>query len=308
MGTIQADIGNTLSIAIGGSAAFFNVGTLAADGGTVIVTASPSALAGGFMPVRGFYEIEGGGTLVTQDYFPASNGLNGTHEEYEFADSTAGNTLKIENAESFGGAILNFAAGDTIDLGTLQAVGTIAYSTATNLLSLEAANGTTLATLLLGNAGTGIAGGTFAVTGGSADGISVDVVADGDTELTTSNSLLEASGISGTWQSSTSWTGGIMPGTAAAPVIGLGALAPFTLTTGGVPVSVGGFGVDSPSATVLIDSNTTLTSGQISDYAGTVDIATGTTLTGGAIQLYTAQRLVHARRWRYGRPGRASQL
>ena len=101
------------------------------------------------MPVRGFYEIEGGGTLVTQDYFPASNGLNGTHEEYELPISTAGNTLKIENAESFGGAILNFAAGDTIDLGTLQAVGTIAYSTATNLLSLEAANGTTLATLFL---------------------------------------------------------------------------------------------------------------------------------------------------------------
>jgi fibronectin-binding autotransporter adhesin len=287
-GTILVDIGNTLTINVGADSEMLNTGYIVADGGTVKITASPSAFVGGDGPVRGFEVIEGDGTLETAAAYPASNGDNGTHSEYEFGDTTPGNTLKIDNIGSFGGAIIQFGAGDTIDLGTLLTVGTLAYSTATSLLSLEAANGTTLATLELVNFGTGLATGSFPVTDGSADGITIGVGTDGDTVLTTSTTLLETSNTSGAWQSGGSWRGGVVPGTTAAPVIGLGASAPFTLTTGGAAVSVGGFAISSPLATVQITSDTTLTTGSVSDYAGTLDITTGNTLSAGALQLYTS--------------------
>ena len=288
---IQADAGNTLTIAIGTTSELFNTGSIVADGGTVKITVNPSAIAGGDGPVRGFEDIEGGGTLETAAYYPASDGNNGTHSEIDFVDSAAGNTLKIDNVGSFGGVILGFAAGDTIDLGTLLAVGTVTYDLATGFLGLEAANGTTLATLLLSSTGTGFATGTFAVANGSADGLSFGVGADGDTVLTTSLTQLNTSNTSGAWQSPTSWAGGVIPGTnAASASIGVGATAPFTLTTGGAAVSVGGFGIDSPLATLQITSDTTLTNasntGSASDYFGALDIATGATLTAGAIQLY----------------------
>jgi len=288
-GTIEAGAGNTLIINVGSASELLNSGEIIADGGTVQITAATSAIAGGDAPLRGFEVIEGGGMLETAASVPAADGNNGTHTEYEFADSTPGNTLKIDNVGSFGGAILHFAAGDTIDLGTLLAVGTLVYTTTTNLLSLESAGGTTLATLLLGNVGTGFATGTSPVIGGSADGINIGVGADGDTVLTTNMTLLEASGSSGTWQSAGSWVGGVVPSATDNPDIGLGASAPFTLTTAGAPVAVGGFGIDSPLATVQIASDTTLTSaantGQLSDFAGTLDITAVNTLVAGAIQL-----------------------
>jgi T5SS/PEP-CTERM-associated repeat protein len=285
-GTIIADAGNTLIINIGASSELFNTGVIIANGGTVKLTAAPGAISGGDAPVRGFNLIEGGGTLETQASYPASDGNNGTHAEYEFADSSSGNTLKIDNVGSFGGTVIGFGAGDTVDLGTLLAVGTLAYSATTNLLSLEAANGTTLASLVLGNFGTGLATGSFALTNGTADGLIIGVGTDGDTVLTTAGTLVESSGISGTWQAAASWHGGIVPGATASASIGFGAAAAFTLTTGNAPVSVGGFAIDSPLATVRITSDTTLTTGQVSDYYGTLDIATGSTLTGSTIQLY----------------------
>ena len=239
-GTIEAAAGNTLVLNVGSESELLNTGSIVADGGTVVVNVALGAIAGGDGPVRGFEVIEGGGTLITAASYPASDGNNGTHGEYEFGDSTPGNTLKIENIGSFGGVIIGFGAGDTIDLGTSLTVGTLAYSATTSLLSLEAANGTTLASLELGNFGTGLATGSFPVISGTADGINIGVGADGDTVLTTSGTVLETSGISGIWQAGTSWLGDVVPGTAASASIGLGASAPFTLTTGSTPVSVGG--------------------------------------------------------------------
>ena len=286
-GVIEANAGNTLVISIGSSSAFFNAGSIIADGGTVVIEAASSALAGGFIGARGFYQIADGGTIVTGEFDPASDGNNTTHEEYEFADSTAGNTLKILDVANFGGAIVHFTAGDTIDLGRLLTVGTVVYSTSTGLLSLEAANGATLASLLVGNSGSGFANGTFAVTGGAADGFDFSVAADGDTDITTSNAVIEASGTSGSWQSPASWAGNVMPDSTASPDIGLGASAPFTLTTGDTAVTAAGLGVTGPFATVRVTSDLTLGDGQLSDFGGTVDIAAGNTLTAGALQLYT---------------------
>jgi T5SS/PEP-CTERM-associated repeat protein len=284
-GTIQADAGNTLIIDVGSESELFNPGLIVADGGTVKVTYSSSAIAGGDAAMRGFYLIEGDGTLETAASYPVSDGNNGTHAYYEFADSTPGDTLKIDNVGSFGGVIAGFGPGDTVDLGTLLAVGTVAYTTATNLLSLEAANGATLATLLLGNSGTGWATGSFQMVGSVANGITIGVGADGDTILTTSNAPFATSNISGAWQAGTSWAGGVVPGTTDSLSIGLGATAPFTLTTGSAAVSMAGFAIDSAFATVQVTSNATLTTNQGSDYYGTLDITTGNTLTAEAIQM-----------------------
>jgi hypothetical protein len=154
------------------------------------------------------------------------------------------------------------------------------------LLVLEAVNGAPLASLLLGNFGTGLATGSFAVSNGTADGINIGVGADGDTVLTTSMTLSESSGASGTWQSGTSWLGGVVPGATAQASIGYGVSGPLILTTGGTAVTVGGFGIYGPQTTVQISSNTTLTNGSASDFFGTLDVTSGNTLSGGALQLY----------------------
>ena len=99
-------------------------------------------------------------------------------------------------------------------------------------MSLEAANGGTLATLLIGNGGSGFANGTFAVTGGSADGFNIGVGADGDTVLTTSQTPIWGSNTSGIWQPPTSWVGGVVPAATAFIGIGQSATTAFTLTTG----------------------------------------------------------------------------
>ena len=105
-GPIIADAGNTLTIAAGPYSELFNAGLIVADGGTVIITARASAVAGGLAPARGYAIIEGGGTLETASAYAAT--VSGTSPVYLFADATAGNTLKIDNILSFGGRISGF--------------------------------------------------------------------------------------------------------------------------------------------------------------------------------------------------------
>ena len=93
-GLIQADAGNTLTINIGTSSELLDTGLIVADGGTVQIFASASAIAGGYAPVRGLVVIEGGGTVETNVAYASS--ISGTLPWYEFADSTPGNTLKID--------------------------------------------------------------------------------------------------------------------------------------------------------------------------------------------------------------------
>jgi len=281
-GVLQSDAGNTLTIAIGASSELFNTGSIIADGGTVKITVSPSAIAGGIAPARGLVEIEGGGTLETAAAY--SSGVTGTTQVFDFVDSTAGNTLKIDNIGSFSGRISGFSTNDTIDLGTSLAVGKVVYSSATDVLNLENNGGTILASLLIASGA--FASGTFALNAGTADGFTIgSIVANGttDTALTTTLMTPTASGTSGTWQATGSWLNGLVPGTVDTPQIGLGTSTNFTLTTGGSPVSVTGFDILGAQASVRITSNVTAIPNGVADRLGSLEVTAGNTLTSASL-------------------------
>ena len=287
-GTMIADAGNTLIVNVGSASVLFNTGSIVADGGTVEIAGSPSAITGGYGPVRGFGVIESGGTLEIN----AATALitdGGTGPYFDFADSTPGNSLIIGNIGSFDGRIAGFAAGDTIDLGSSLAVGTLVYQANDSFLYLENNAGHVLASLIMSGP---FASGTFALSGGAADGFVIGTGADGNTILTSTVTNTVASGISGSWQSSSSWANGTVPSAASDPLIGQGATADFTLNTGGSSVSVGGLILTSPQATLEITSNTTATSQTINDFAGTLDVTAGNTLTGSALQTFSGSSAV----------------
>ena len=177
---IEATQGNTLTIQIGANAELFNGGEILSDGGDVIIAASTSAIAGGMAPERGIVGIAGGGTVEVNVTYAST--LGGTTQIYEFEDHTANNTLKIDNVASFSGRIIEFGAGDTIDLGTIGPVASLSYSNTTNILDLENSGGTVVASLLIGsgaftNTGTAVQ----ALSGGAADGFNlmIDVLPSG---------------------------------------------------------------------------------------------------------------------------------
>jgi T5SS/PEP-CTERM-associated repeat protein len=287
-GTLQADAGNTLIIDIAGTAALFNPGTIVADGGSVIIDAAPNAIAGGYMPVRGLAVIEADGTLETNAASASGTTDNGNGGVYYFGDQTPGNTLKIDNIGSFAGRIGDFSAGDTIDLGTSLAIGTLVDSSQTDFLYLESNGGTILASLDIATGAFG--SGTYAVSNGTVDGFTIgSIVANGttDTVLTTTLTTPASSNASGTWQAGGSWRNGAIPGAADTPQIGWGATANFILTTGAAPVSTGAVTIASPFATVEVTSDTSAGAANISNLAGTLIVTAGNTLTAG--QLLTTE-------------------
>ena len=153
------------------------------------------------------------------------------------------------------------------------------------MLELENATGTILDSLFLSANGMTTSG-TFAVTGGTADGIIVETGADGDTLLTTNRTYPEASGASGTWQSTASWNGGIIAGVTDTALIGLGDSANFTLTTGTTAVSVNSISIFDPQASVRITSDTTVLPGIASVYTGTLEVTGGNTLTTSTLRTF----------------------
>jgi T5SS/PEP-CTERM-associated repeat protein len=286
-GLIEADAGNTLTINVGASSEVFNASSIIANGGDVLITADPSAIAGGIAAVAGFYVVEAGGTLETEASYPLINGNlpGGSTPRYEFGDNTPGNTLKIDNLGSFGGAVVAFQAGDTVDLGTTLAVGSLVYGANTGLLELVNASGTILDSLFLSANGM-VTSGTFAVNSGTADGIIIGTGADGDTVLTTDRTFPEASGISGTWQDTASWNNGTVPGATDTAAIGLNEATKFTLTTGSAPVSVAGISIFDPQASVEITSDTTALPGIANVYTGTLEVTGGNTLTSSSLRTF----------------------
>ena len=265
---IEVDAGNSMTIAVGASSEFFNAGEIEVNGGSLFIDGT-SGIAGGYAPIGGAVVIDGGGTVETTAAY-ASN-VSGAAPYYAFADSTAGNTLKIDNYHSFGGNIVGFGAGDTIDLGTLIAgASQTVFNSSSGILNVENAGGTILASLLLG-------GGNFS------GNVSVGTGADGDTVLTSTVQNHVYNNAGGTWQDSGVWSNGT-PGALDTAFIGLNAASPFTLTTGSTPVQVGALNLVENDALLQITSNTTTGPSSSNIFGGTLEVTGGNTLTATALR------------------------
>ncbi len=290
-GDIEADAGNSVTIAVNGTSELFNAGLVYADGGTVVVDGG-AGIAGGYAPMMGGIALVGdGGTLDYNAGFPS--GTKGSNPVFAFYDGHSGDTLKLDHLGQFGGRILGFEHGDTIDLGSALSIGTIAV-TGDGQVLLESNTGSVIATLVLssGNytpgsyavttvaAGTLVAGGFTLTTGG-----------DGNTLLTTDvvDSVWNV-GSSGTWQQAANWSSGVVPGANDTAVIGVdsttgasGTISPFVLTTGSVAVDVGALVEAGNRTTLQVTSDTTVGLGSIAygiqQVAGKIEITGGNTLT-----------------------------
>lgn len=141
-GTIAVNSGNTLTISIGPNAEFFNVGSVVDNGGSLFITAAPSAIAGGAAPVVGPIILENGGTVEDNTAFPA--GVSGNFRSYVFNDGS-NDLLKIDQIGSFSARIYGFEAGDTIDIGSVPFTSD-SFDPTTNILSIINA-GSTVASL-----------------------------------------------------------------------------------------------------------------------------------------------------------------
>ena len=283
-GTIEAGPGNAMTLAVGATSELFNAGFLVADGGSLLVDGSPNAVVGGYGPVMGYAVIEAGGTIETNGAYPASINTTGgsASEMYLFADQTGGNTLKIDNLRQFSGIIQGFQAGDTIDLSTSLAIGTVVFD-GINLiaLELESSAGSILGTVRIADAG--FTSGTFAATTLSpgtavAGGFTITTGANGDSLLTTNAQTPTWNGGSGTWGTAAGWSGATVPSASTAAEIGVGSTASFTLDTGSAPVSTYGLVQADPNALLRITSDVTAAPATITEIAGTIEVTGGNTL------------------------------
>ncbi|HET6306907.1 MAG TPA: Hint domain-containing protein [Rhodopila sp.] len=279
-GEIEVAPGNTLDIAIGATSDLLNAGVIDVDGGYLDIDVAANAANAGYAGVADVAMVSDGGTLETNAFYLYDASASATAPFYVFADSTQGNTIKIDNLGSFGGRFLDFGVNDTIDLGTSLTVTSLVYSASTGLLYLED-NGTILDTLLFvsGNYNGGTLSGTIGYgTTATAGTFGLTLGADGDTELVTSAQNDVYDNTSGTWQTGASWSTGT-PGTLDTTVIGLGSQAAFTLATGDTPVSTGAVTLADPNASLQITSPTTINDYGIQTFGGTLDITAGNTLT-----------------------------
>jgi T5SS/PEP-CTERM-associated repeat protein len=283
---IEVDAGNAMTIAIGANSELFNVGAIFVNGGSLFVNAATNAIAGGYGPAVGAAVLSGGGTIETNVGYASA--IGGQTPIYAFADSTSGNTLKIDNVGSFGGLILAFGAGDTIDVGTSLAVGKLVYSSSSGVLNLENSGGTILASLALSSGA--FQSGTFTVDAATGvagtSGFTVGTGSDGDTILTTSVVNDVYNSTSGTWQTAANWSNGV-PGPTDTAFVGLSSKNPFILTTGSTAVSVGQLVIASQhhDTTVQITSDTTVGPYTLTLFDGLLDVTPGQTLTASAVRM-----------------------
>ena len=275
-GELEATSGNTLTLAVGPDSELFNPGLIVADGGSVLITGTAGAIVGGFAPVFGVALIEGGGTIEDATGFPTTTA--GGPPFYVFADTTAGNTLKIDQPGSFAGRIVNFQAGDTIDLGSPTVISKVVPESDGRVL-LENSGGTIIDTL------------AFSTGSYAASNLLVSTGTDGDTILTTTLVDPNWAGGSGFWQTATGWSTDQPPGATDAAFIGLGATAPFVLTTGSLPVVISALTEASGDATLEITSNVTVGASSphagVIQFAGTLEITAGNTLTTPSVRQLT---------------------
>ena len=109
-GEIDVAAGDTLVIAIGATSELLNASLISVDGGYLDIQASGNSTAGGYAPVDGVIVVAGDGTVETNAIYGTN--VAGVIPYYDFRDSTAGNTVKIDTLASFSGRFLAFGAND----------------------------------------------------------------------------------------------------------------------------------------------------------------------------------------------------
>ena len=273
-GEVIADKGNKMTINVGGTSALLNVGLLEANGGKLVISGDPTGIAHGYAPVVGIAEIKNSGIIEANYAYPAD--VSGAVPTFFFADGVAGDILQIDKVRQFSGRITGFEAGDTIDLGVIPSVGSIAYDGTTGVLELESNTGSIIASLVLTTGS--YAPGTFPVTGTIADGFTL-TTAGGHTLLTTSVQNITSTNSAGTWQAAATWNGGVAPGIQDTPVIGQGATSAFIITTGTTAVTTNSLTEVSKFAALQITSSTTVGPAGVQQIDGTIEVTGGNTLT-----------------------------
>ena len=281
-GTMNVSAGDTMVIAVGSNAAFYNASNINVQGGSLLLTTlSAGAIDGGFAPIDGVVVMSG--TATVEDNIAYGTNVSGPPPVFAFADST--DTLKLDQQAQFGGVILNFTAGDTIDLGP-NLTGSISnYNTATGVLTLSD-NGSIVSSLIMD--GGAYSSGSFQTT----------IAANGDLLLTTTGT--DVSWITnggGNFGTGSNWSGGVAPGPTSAVVIGL----PNNQLTGVITTS----GAQSVKSLLMVGNSDTLAvggslgSGALVQGGGTIEVTAGATLGavflqqigGGALQLDSGSQL-----------------
>ncbi len=267
-GQVVINAGNTMTIAVAGTASFANSGRILANGGSLLIAA---AAPGGLAPVTGLIAVAGGGTVEIAAAVPQGTGE--ASPVFAFLDASH-DELTLDQPSAFDARIAGFAAGDTIDIGA-HPVGTLTVAS-NGQVTLQNA-GSVVATLQLSTGA--YTPGTFIVTKGTADGFSIATAANGQTLLTTSlvNSVW-AAGKTGTWGTTANWSTGTTPGTSATTVLGAAAAA-YTLSTGTLAASAASLLMDGAQATLEVDKSLTLGPQALIQSAGTIHIMAGATLT-----------------------------
>ena len=281
-GTIEAEAGNTVTIVVSNNGELVNDGAIVALGGHIDIQAGFASSNGGISGETGFFLIAQGGSIET-----SASPTSGLHDPiYAFFDSNPGNTLKIDKINgifggiaSFGGQILGFGAGDTIDLGTNLSIATVVYDATSGILKLEDSSNNVIASLdFISGA---FQSGTFSVDPitGQAGDFTIGTGTDGDTVLTTSAASGDFySNVDGTWQTAANWSTGV-PGANDSVFVGLNASSSFTLDTGTSPVKIAGLYLVDDTAALSVTSDLTVTAYGIQAFGGIIDVQSGNTLT-----------------------------
>lgn len=280
---IEIASGNAMTIEAGPTAAFFNAGQVEIKGGTLDLTTTGSgALAGGLAPTDGLFVLQSGATMEVNTGFPA--GQTGSHPTVAFAD-TSGNLLKLDQPGQFGGRLLGFGVGDTIDLGAVNA-GTLVV-TADGVLTVEDTTGSLIASLVFTTGS--YAPGTYAVSGSSAIAGGFTISGNGtDARITSDQTMDVWGGSTGTFSVGANWAGSTAPGATDTALIAGNSNTNYVVSTGAGAIAVGALVVADGNASLLVADAFSVTAHPVQAAGGTIEVLGGASLTARALDQSSA--------------------
>ncbi len=271
---IDVAAGNAMTIAVGPNAAFYNASLIQVAGGSLdIATVGTGQFDGGYAPLRGVVVISKGGTVENNTAYGTTVG--GVAPYFAFADS-ANDVLKLDQPAQFGGRILGFAAGDTIDLGASLAVAGVSYDAATGILGLENGGGTTVASLAFVSGA--FQTGSFAVSGTTAGSFGITTGSTDTVITTTATNEVWNSGTGGVFTAGSNWVGGLAPGASSAVVIGVGSGGSSGAITTAGSIAVQSLMFVGNSDSLVVSGSLGVGPGPLDQGGGTIEVTGGSTL------------------------------